>query len=91
MPKNPRQLSDKEYENLGKALEQIVQKDYIDLALNKRKLMGIGFLKGLASGFGAFLGATIVVGALLWILSLFDSVPFINTIKDSLDKANSLR
>jgi len=91
MPKNPKQLTDKEYENLGKALERIVQKDYIDLALNKRKLMTIGFIKGLASGFGAFLGATIVVGALLWILSLFDSVPFINTIKDSLDKANSLR
>lgn len=91
MLKNPKQLSSREYENLGKALEQIVQKDYIDLALNKRKLMAVSFLKGLAYGFGAFLGATIVVGALLWFLSLFDTIPFINTVKDSLDKANSLR
>lgn len=91
MPKNPKQLTEKEYENLGRVLEQIVQKDYIDVVLNKRKLMWVSFLKGLASGFGAFLGATIVVGALLWFLSLFDSVPFINTVKDSLDKANTLR
>jgi hypothetical protein len=86
MAKAPRKLSDKEYQNLGKALERIVQKDYINLALHKGQLMWVGFLRGLATGFGAFLGATLVVALLLWILSLFDSVPFVQNIIDSLDK-----
>jgi len=37
----------------------------------------------MAGGVGAFLGGTIVIALLLWTLSLFDQVPFIDAIVDS--------
>lgn len=39
------------------------------------KAMGIGFLKGLAFGFGSILGATVVVALFVYILSKFQFVP----------------
>lgn len=41
------------------------------------KAMWHGFMVGLASGLGAALGATILLGALLFVLSRADFIPFI--------------
>lgn len=48
-----------------------------------RKVMGFSFLKGIATGLGVFVGGTIVVGALLWILSGLGHIPFLNDITDT--------
>ncbi|HSX32041.1 MAG TPA: DUF5665 domain-containing protein [Candidatus Saccharimonadales bacterium] len=44
------------------------------------KVMGFAFLKGVATGLGVFVGGTIVVALLLWILSGLSHVPFLNDI-----------
>lgn len=77
-------LSDKDYQNLGKAIEQIIQKDYVDLALNKKRLIMTKLIAGLAAGFGGVIGATVVVALLLWLLSLFNEVPFFGKIFEGL-------
>lgn len=75
-----RKLTDKQYAELGRKLMAFYESGYV----NKKQALGWSFLKGLAGGLGAFLGGTIVIGLLLWILSLFDHISFIDAIKDSL-------
>lgn len=84
MALSSRNLSDEDYRKLGKSLEKIVRKDYIDLALNWKRLVGVSLVRGLAMGFGTVLGATILIALLLWLLSLFDQVPLIGNIFDGL-------
>lgn len=64
------------YEDLGKMLESIFESGYID----HKKAYKMSFVKGLLSGFGGVLGATILVGILLWILSLASHVPFLDRV-----------
>lgn len=75
-------LSSKQYEELGKKLVAFYESGYVD----KKQAISFSFLKGLAGGFGAFLGGTILIALLLWILSLFDSVPLIDTIRSTIIK-----
>jgi hypothetical protein len=72
-------LSDK------KRIEFAKQVEYMYEATNPgwRKLLTFSFLKGLATGLGVFLGGTIVVGVLLWILSGLAQIPFLQDITDS--------
>lgn len=80
-PKTP-----KEYENLGRTVAAIYETGYLD----KKQALKMSFLKGLASGLGGIIGATIVVAILLWILSLFGQVPlighFVESVKNTLQK-----
>ncbi|MDG1532309.1 MAG: DUF5665 domain-containing protein [Paracoccaceae bacterium] len=41
------------------------------------KMMGFQLLRGLAFGLGSFLGATIVVSSLVYVLSFIDFLPVI--------------
>lgn len=71
--------SSKDYERLGRLLETLYETGYDSPA----KAYRFSFLKGVAAGFGSIIGATIVVAILAWVLSLFHSVPFLNTITDN--------
>lgn len=79
-----KQTSDKKpsYEDLGKMLVSIFESGYID----KNKSYKSSFIKGVLGGFGGVIGATIVVGLLIWILSFFKQIPFIGP---SLDKVRN--
>jgi hypothetical protein len=68
-----------DYEQLGRTLETIIESGYMDRA----RVYKMSFVKGIVGGFGGVIGATLVVGILLWILSLFHQVPFINKITDN--------
>ena len=81
---NKTQLSQKDYRQLGKAVERIIQKDYVDLAMHWPRLIKVSFIRGVAAGFGGVLGATIVVALLIWLLSLFDQLPFMGKIFEGL-------
>lgn len=52
----------------------------LDLNRASRKTMMINsFYRGLAQGFGAVVGGTILVAILLWVLGLFSEVPLLGT------------
>jgi hypothetical protein len=74
--KKPKQLT---YEEIGRMLENIYESGYID----HNKAYKMSFIKGLVGGVGGVIGATVVISLLLWVLSLFHYVPFVNRITDN--------
>ncbi len=70
--------TDKEFIELGKKLQDFYETGYI----NKKQALKFTFLKGMASGLGAFLGGTIVIALLLWVLSFFENIFLLNHVVD---------
>ena len=68
-----------------KRVEFAKQVEYMYEAVNPswRKLLTFAFLKGLATGLGVFLGGTILVALLLWMLSGLEQIPFLDNLTDS--------
>ena len=75
MPKNK---TEKEYAELGKAVSAIFESG----ALNRKQLYKTSFVRGVISGVGGVIGATVVIAILLWLLSLFTHVPLIGRFAD---------
>ncbi len=75
-------LSDKQYQDLGKKLVSFYEIGYVD----KKQALSFSFLKGLVGGFGAFLGGTLLIALLLWILNWFGDVPILDFIRSSLHR-----
>ena len=80
MKKRQKPSKQQSYEQIGKMIENIYLTGYID----KNQMYKMSFLKGLVTGLGGVLGATIVVGLLLWVLSLFNRVPLIGPITEQI-------
>jgi hypothetical protein len=65
-----------DYEKLGREMENIMLLGYS----NTKRVIWVIFLKGIVYGVGLFIGGTIVVALVLWILGFFDDVPLIGPI-----------
>ena len=79
-PKPTKEDKQKEQQELGAAVQMFLESGYY----TKRRLFIFSFLKGIATGVGGVIGATVVIALLLWILSLFSEVPFINHFTDQI-------
>lgn len=77
------QRTKSDYEKLGRILADVYDAGYA----NKHRLFRISFLKGVFTGLGGAIGATVVVALLVWVLSLFNSVPLLNTITHQVQQA----
>ncbi len=75
-PKTP-----KEYEALGRVVAAIYEYGYLD----RKQMLRTSFLKGVVTGLGGVIGATIVVTILVWVLSIFGSVPLVGRFVDKID------
>lgn len=73
-----KELSKKQYEELGRIVASVYETGYLDAAKSYRQ----SFLKGLFQGLGGVLGATILVAILIWILSLFSELPFVGRVTE---------
>lgn len=63
-------------EELGKMLVNIYESGYID----RNQAYKMSFVKGLLGGLGGVIGATIIVGLLLWVLSFFKEIPLVGPV-----------
>ena len=72
--------TEKQLLELGKKLQQFYDSGYV----SKKQALLFSFYKGVASGFGAFLGGSIIIGLLLWALSLGSHLPLVNHVANSL-------
>lgn len=70
----------KEYEKLGKAVEDVIKAEF----LSTPRLIWRHFVGGVFAGFGGVIGATIMVGILLFFLGLLDNLPGIGQYFDNL-------
>lgn len=71
--KEDKETLKRNHDDIAKALEILFATDYID----KKKLYFNNFLRGMAFSAGGVIGATIIIAILIWVLSLFDSVPLV--------------
>ena len=74
--KQEKEIIQRNHDEIAKALEILFATDYID----KKKLYISNFLRGMAFSAGGIIGATIVIGILIWVLSLFDNIPLIGPL-----------
>lgn len=66
------------YEDVGKMLTNIYESGYID----RNQTYKMSFIKGIVSGVGGVIGATLVVALGLWVLSIFKEVPLLGPFTD---------
>lgn len=69
--------SSKEYEQMGRALDALLQSEYLE----RRQAVKSKFLLGIVGGIGGVIGASIMIVLIIWLLSLFKNIdplkPFI--------------
>jgi hypothetical protein len=84
-------LTNKQYEDLGRSLEQLYMIGYT----KPKRMLYMTFIKGIVYGFGIFIGGTIVVGLVFWVLGQFNQIPvlspFIEKIVDIVNTTNSFQ
>lgn len=66
-----------DYEKLGRAIESALIDDYIDLLGNTRRQIWGSFIRGVFTGVGTVVGATLVVSIIIFILGQLGGLPFI--------------
>lgn len=66
-----------DYEKLGRAIESALIDDYIDLLGNTRRQIWSAFVRGIFTGFGGVVGATLMVTLLLYVLNQLGAFPVI--------------
>jgi hypothetical protein len=64
-----------DYEKLGRAVEEALVKDYVELLHNTKRQAWSSFVRGIFMGLGSVIGATVVVAILIWILHTLGGVP----------------
>ena len=67
-------MTSKDYETLGRDLWSVYEMNY----KNRKRMYIFTFGKGIAQGFGIFLGGTIVVAVLLYTLTFFEQIPLLS-------------
>jgi hypothetical protein len=79
---------------LTKEIERLQQLEFIKLIKKPGRLIWYGFLKGVAVGFGSVVGASLVVGVFVFILSKISVVPVIgdavNAVIEEIDSQQIL-
>ncbi|HHH14299.1 MAG TPA: hypothetical protein ENJ78_01165 [candidate division WWE3 bacterium] len=80
MPKETKNIPTKILQDLTKALWALNKSRAIRIYNNPWKLLWYNFLIGVARGLGSIIGATLVLGIIVYILSKFLYVPVLGDI-----------
>ncbi len=78
--------SDKEVQKLRESLTNLYNHKFFKIYNSLKLLLMVNFLKGLASGLGWVLGATILVSLLTFTLSKIEFIPIIGELVSQLIK-----
>ena len=78
--------NDNEIKKLSEAIKSLNNNNIFKIYNSIKKILFISFLKGLASGLGWIIGATILVSLLTYILSQIEFIPILGDIVSQLIK-----
>ena len=76
--------NDNEIKKLSEAIKSLNNNNIFKIYNSIKKILLISFLKGLASGLGWIIGATILVSLLTYILSQIEFIPILGDIVSQL-------
>ena len=76
--------NDNEIKKLSEAINSLNNNNIFKIYNSTKKILFISFLKGLASGLGWIIGATILVSLLTYILSQIEFIPILGDIVSQL-------
>ena len=76
--------NDNEIKKLSEAIKSLNNNNIFKIYNSTNKILFISFLKGLASGLGWIIGATILVSLLTYILSQIEFIPILGDIVSQL-------
>lgn len=76
--------NDNETKKLSEAIKSLNNNNIFKIYNSTKKILFISFLKGLASGLGWIIGATILVSLLTYILSQIEFIPILGDIVSQL-------
>ena len=76
--------NDNEIKKLSEAIKNLNNNNIFKIYNSTKKFLFISFLKGLASGLGWIIGATILVSLLTYILSQIEFIPILGDIVSQL-------
>ena len=76
--------NDNEIKKLSEAIKSLNNNHIFKIYNSTKKILFISFLKGLASGLGWIIGATILVSLLTYILSQIEFIPILGDIVSQL-------
>ena len=78
--------NDNEIKKLSEAIKSLNNNNIFKIYNSTKKILFISFLKGLASGLGWIIGATILVSILTYILSQIEFIPILGDVVSQLIK-----
>ena len=78
--------NDYEIKKLNEAIKNLNNSNIFKIYNSTKRILFISFLKGLASGLGWIIGATILVSLLTYILSQIEFIPILGDIVSQLIK-----
>ncbi|MGI9027961.1 MAG: DUF5665 domain-containing protein [Candidatus Saccharimonadales bacterium] len=81
--KQEKDVVKRNHDDIAKALEILFATKYID----KKKLYFYNFLRGMAFSAGGVIGATLIIGLLIWVLSVFDNIPVVGPLFEGTRKS----
>lgn len=86
MPKKLEKKVETEEKRLASERQRFLEELFNDIYAKRRRIYGVNFFRGVSFGLGAFLGGTLVVAILVWLLSQFVDWPFVEKLIDALQR-----
>lgn len=77
MTDKPQKPTAADYEKLGRTIEGMLINDYLDLLGNPRRQLRSAFVRGIFTGLGTVLGATLIVAFVVWVLHMLGGLPVV--------------
>ncbi len=75
--KQPKKASRFKKDQVGGAQRELLEQLFDDHYRFRWRIYKMNFFRGIFFGFGSVLGASLIVGLLIWVLSLFTQLPVI--------------
>lgn len=86
MPKNVKKKIAKEEKKLDHQQKAYLEDMFNDIYSNRKRIYKLNFFRGVFFGLGTFLGGTVVIAMLIWLLSQFIDWPWVAKLLQTLQQ-----